>query len=55
MLSAYRDLGFDVKDFPNAFAQYQNEITLPLHTCLTDEMLDYVIDRYGKILGETVG
>ena len=55
MLSAYRNLGFDVKDFPNAFAQYQNEITLPLHTCLTDEMIDYVIDRYGKILGETVG
>ncbi|MBR6052265.1 MAG: DegT/DnrJ/EryC1/StrS aminotransferase family protein [Clostridia bacterium] len=55
MLTAYRDLGFDIKDFPNARAQYENEITLPLHTCLTDEMVDYVIEKYTKIIGETVG
>ena len=55
MLTAYKNLGFDSKDFPNACAQYENEITLPLHTCLTDEMVDYVIDCYSKILGETVG
>ncbi len=55
MLTAYRDLGFDIKDYPNARAQYENEITLPLHTCLTDEMVDYVIEKYTKIIGETVG
>ena len=54
MLTAYRNLGFDIKDFPNAYAHYENEITLPLHTCLTDEMVDYVIEQYTKILGETV-
>lgn len=55
MLTAYRDLGFDIKDYPNARAQYENEITLPLHTCLTDEMVDYVIEKYTKIIEETVG
>lgn len=55
MLTAYRNLGFDIKDYPNARAQYENEITLPLHTCLTDEMVDYVIEKYTKIIGETVG
>ena len=55
MLTAYRDLGFDVKDYPNAYAHYENEITLPLHTRLTDEMVDYVIEQYARILKETVG
>ena len=55
MLTAYRDLGFDVKDYPNAYAHYENEITLPLHTRLTDEMVDYVIEQYARILRETVG
>lgn len=55
MLTAYRDLGFDIKDYPNSFAQYENEITLPLHTRLTDEMVDYVIEKYTEIIGETVG
>ncbi|MBR5044361.1 MAG: DegT/DnrJ/EryC1/StrS aminotransferase family protein [Clostridia bacterium] len=55
MLTAYRDLGFDIKDYPNSFAQYENEITLPLHTRLTDEMVDYVIENYTEIIGETVG
>lgn len=54
MLTAYRNLGFDIKDYPNAYAHYENEITLPLHTCLTDGMVDYVIEQYTKILGETV-
>ena len=43
MHTAYKSLGFSIKDYPNAFAQYINEITLPLHTCLTDEMVEYVI------------
>lgn len=46
MMSAYKTLGFDIKDFPNAFHLFENEITLPLHTCLTDEMVDYVITNF---------
>ena len=54
MLTAYRDLGFDIKDYPNAYAHYENEITLPLHTRLTDEMVDYVIEQYKRIIKEAV-
>ena len=54
MLTAYRDLGFDIKDYPNAYAHYENEITLPLHTRLTDEMVDYVIEQYARIIKEAV-
>lgn len=43
LLSAYKNLGFDIADYPNAYAQFANEITLPLHTCLTDEQQEYVI------------
>lgn len=50
MHTAYRDLGFDIKDYPNSFAHYENEITLPLHTCLTDEEVQYVTDTYKAIL-----
>lgn len=46
MLSAYRDLGFRIEDFPNAYAQFENEITLPLHTLLSDDDVDYVIERF---------
>jgi dTDP-4-amino-4,6-dideoxygalactose transaminase len=46
LLTAYRNLGFCIEDFPNAFAQYKNEVTLPLHTRLTDEQLGYVIDSF---------
>ncbi len=52
MHTAYRKMGFDIKDFPNAYAHYENEITLPLHTCLTDEQVDYVIECYKKVVGE---
>ncbi len=51
MLTAYKNLGFDVKDYPNAYAHYENEITLPLHTKLTDDEIEYVIDTYKTILG----
>ena len=54
MHTAYKELGFDIKDFPNAFALFENEITLPLHTCLTDEQVDYVIDRYTSVLKEYI-
>ncbi len=50
MHTAYKDLGFDIKDYPNAYAHYANEITLPLHTKLTDEEVEYVAETYCKIL-----
>ena len=50
--TAYRELGFDIADYPNAYAQYENEITLPLHTRLTDEEVRYVIENYVDILKE---
>ena len=45
MLTAYKNLGFDVSDFPNAYNSYKNEITLPLHTLLTDEQVDFIVDK----------
>ena len=50
MLTAYKNMGFDIADFPNAYAHFANEITLPLHTRLTDEEVAYVVDCYIKIL-----
>lgn len=50
MHTAYKALGFDIKDYPNAFRMYQNEITLPLHTLLTDEQVEYVLDSFVSIL-----
>ena len=50
MMTAYKNLGFDIKDYPNAYAHFANEITLPLHTCLTDDDVDYIIDVYTNIL-----
>ena len=50
MHTAYQKLGFDIKDFPNAYAHFANEITLPLHTCLTDEEVEYVIEMYCGIV-----
>lgn len=52
LLTAYKDLGFDIKDYPNAYAMYENEITLPLHTKLSDEEVEYVIDTFRKSLNE---
>jgi len=50
MMTAYKNLGFDIADYPNAFAQYENEVTLPLHTRLTDEDVEYVISNFVDIL-----
>ena len=52
MHTAYKNLGFDIADFPNAYAQFVNEITLPLHTRLTDEEVEYVAQSYADILKE---
>lgn len=54
MHTAYRNLGFDIKDYPNAYAHYENEISLPLHTCLTDEDVKYVIEQYADIVREYI-
>ena len=45
-----KKLGFDIKDYPNAYQMYHNEITLPLHTCLSDEEVEYVLDCFAKVL-----
>lgn len=50
MHTAYINLGFDIKDYPNAYHQYENQVTLPLHTCLTDEQVDWVIAAFTKAL-----
>ena len=52
MHAAYKKLGFDIADYPNAYARFENEVTLPLHTCLTDEQVEYVIQCYSKIVKE---
>ena len=52
MHTAYKNLGFDIGDFPNAYAHFVNEITLPLHTCLTDAQIEYVIENYTAIVKE---
>ena len=50
MMTAYKNLGFDIKDYPNAYRQFENEVTLPLHTRLTDEDVEYVIGNFVEIL-----
>ena len=52
MMTAYRALGFDIKDYPNAFKQYENEVTLPLHTRLSDEDVAYVIENYCDVIAK---
>lgn len=49
MHTAYKKLGYDIKDYPNAYTQFANEITLPLHTCIKDEEVSYVIKKYSEI------
>lgn len=51
MHTAYRNLGFSIENYPNAYQMYHNEVTLPLHTCLTDEQVEYVLDSLIKVLG----
>ena len=52
LLTAYKNLGFDIKSYPNAHNMYHNEVTLPLHTCLSDEDVDYVIEAIHQVIGE---
>ncbi len=50
MLTAYKELGFDIKNYPNAYSMFENEITLPLHTKLTDEQVEYIITCFTAIV-----
>ena len=50
MHTAYKNLGFDIKDYPNAYNFFANEVTIPLHTCLKDEEIEYIIEKYVGIL-----
>lgn len=52
MMTAYKALGFDISDYPNAYNQYLNEVTLPLHTRLSDEDVKYVISNFTEIIAE---
>ena len=54
MHTAYKNLGFDIKDYPNAEKRFSNEISLPLHTCLTEEEIEYVIKCYVNIVKEYI-
>lgn len=54
MMTAYKAMGWNIKDFPNAYAYYENLITLPLHTKLSDEMVEYVVECYKKVVKETL-
>ena len=49
MHTAYKNLGFDIKDYPNAYEMYKNEVTLPLHTKLTDEDVTYIIEEFKEV------
>lgn len=50
MMTAYKALGFDIANYPNAYHLFENEITLPLHTCLSDEDVEYVISNFVDII-----
>ncbi len=52
MMTAYKAFGYDIKDYPNAYEQYHNEITLPLHTRLTDEDVDYILSTFVDIISK---
>lgn len=55
MFTAYKELGFNINDYPNAYRQYENEVTLPLHTLLSDEDVKYVVESFKKVLYEVTG
>ncbi|NLK38690.1 MAG: hypothetical protein GX303_00375 [Clostridiales bacterium] len=54
MHTAYKKLGFDIKEYPNAYEMFENEITLPLYTTLTDEEICYIIDNYLQGINEYI-
>ncbi|RGB77945.1 DegT/DnrJ/EryC1/StrS family aminotransferase [Anaerococcus nagyae] len=54
LLTAYKNLSFNIKEYPNAYKHYENEITLPLHTRLTDQEIDYIIENYCQIVKKNI-
>lgn len=54
MHTAYKNLGFDIKDYTNAYEQFKNTVTLPLHTCMSDDDVKYVIDCVNKVVEESM-
>ena len=54
MMTAYKAMGWDIKDFPNAYAYYENLITLPLHTKLSDEDVEYVVENFREVVKEYI-
>ena len=50
MMTAYKNLGFDIADYPNAYAQYANEVTLPLHTRLSGEDIEYIVTNFVEVI-----
>ena len=50
LLTAYKNMGFQMEDYPNSYRMFENEITLPLHTCLSDEQVSYVTEKFTEIL-----
>lgn len=54
LLTAYKNLGFRIEDYPNAYKQFENEITLPLHTLLSDEDVEYVVERFVECVKEVI-
>ena len=50
MMTAYKKMGWDIKDFPNAYAYYENLITLPLHTKLSNEDVEYIISNFKEVI-----
>ena len=54
MHTAYQNLGFDIANYPNAYAHFANEITLPLHTNLTDAQVAYVAENYAEVVKEYI-
>lgn len=55
LLTAYSNLGFDIQNYPNAYNYYVNEVTLPLHTRLSDEDVDIIIENYKEVVSEVLG
>ena len=55
LLTAYSNLGFDIKDYPNAYDYFVNEVTLPLHTRLSDEDVKVIVENFKEVVAEVVG
>ena len=52
LLTAYKQLGYDIKDFPNAYDMFKNELTLPLNTVLSDDDVDYILSTFRRVIAQ---